>query len=223
MPRVLIVEDDPAVSHVLKAAVEFGGFKASEATNGAEALRRVWAEAYDAVLIDLGLPDLKGPELIGEVRRLTGIPIIVVSGLADATSRIEAIEAGADDFVAKPFMPAELVARIRAVMRRHSQDPAAVEPNSSDALAGVKAGPAERRLLAVLSRRPGDLVTHKEIIREVWGQGSNRTLNNVKVLVSTLRSKLVAQDSSVSIVNEHGVGYRLRFSSDVEPIASVRR
>src|SRR5262245_52163442 len=198
---VLLIEDDPAVLHMLQATVEYGGFTAEQASSASEALDRLASHAFDSVLLDLGLPDVEGRQLIQEIRRRSDIPILVVSGRDDERTRIEALDAGADDFVPKPFLPGELLARMRAAMRRH--DPGAVEaarseepdaPGSSFATyRTIRPGSMEEKLLTFLRIREGELVTSDDIISSVWGRDKTRTERNVRVLVAMLRRKLKAQ------------------------------
>lgn len=216
MPHLLLVEDDPAVLHMLRATAEYGGFTTSEAPSAAEALRCVRTEQFDAVLLDLGLPDLGGSHLIGEIRAVSGVPVIVVSGIGDERTRIEALDAGADDFMAKPFMPGELLARIRAAIRRH--DPLAAEAAAEarkSAGAGLaayrrnKTAPIQDRLISFLHSRERELVTSEDIIAAVWGRNQRRTERNVRVLVAMVRRKLKADREPFEIINEHGRGYKL--------------
>jgi two-component system KDP operon response regulator KdpE len=213
---VLLIEDDPAVLHMLQATVEYGGFTAEQASSASEALDRLASQPFDSVLLDLGLPDVEGRQLIQEIRRRSDIPILVVSGRVDERTRVEALDAGADDFVPKPFLPGELLARIRAAMRRH--DPAAegpraeepVSPSSFSTHRTIRPGSMEEKLLTFLRIREGELVTSDEIINSVWGRDKSRTERNVRVLVAMLRRKLKAQMLPFEIINEHGRGYRLR-------------
>jgi two-component system KDP operon response regulator KdpE len=216
---VLLIEDDPAVLHMLQATVEFGGFSAEQASSASEALTRLESQPFDSVLLDLGLPDVEGRHLIQEIRRRSDIPILVVSGRADERTRIEALDAGADDFVPKPFLPGELLARIRAAMRRH--DPSAapeppapdeepVVPSSFSTNRTIRDGSMAEKLLTFIRISEGELVTSDDIINGVWGRDKTRTERNVRVLVAMLRRKLKAQMLPFEIINEHGRGYRLR-------------
>lgn len=117
-PLLLLVEGDPALAHVLGATLRYGGYDSHSAPNGLEALSRVRSERYQAILVDPNLPDLSGMSLIRMLRGLTGVPILVVSGDTDEANKIAALDAGADDFIEKPFLPGELLARLRAVLRR---------------------------------------------------------------------------------------------------------
>jgi two-component system KDP operon response regulator KdpE len=215
---VLLIEDDPAVLHMLQATVEYGGCSAEQASSASEALDRLASQPFDSVLLDLGLPDVEGWQLIQEIRRRSDIPILVVSGRSDERTRVEALDAGADDFVPKPFLPGELLARIRAAIRRH--DPNASEtmrmeepvsaPSSFSTHRTIRPGSMEEKLLTFLRIREGQLVTSDEIISGVWGRDKSRTERNVRVLVAMLRRKLKAQMLPFEIINEHGRGYRLR-------------
>jgi two-component system KDP operon response regulator KdpE len=215
---VLLIEDDPAVLHMLQATVQYGGFTSEQASSASEALERLASQSFDSVLLDLGLPDVEGRHLIAEIRRRSDIPILVVSGRDDERTRIEALDAGADDFVAKPFLPGELLARIRAAIRRH--DPTAAETtrseepepasNSFSTYRTIRPGSMEEKLLTFLRIHEGELVTSDDIINGVWGRSKSRTERNVRVLVAMVRRKLNAQMLPFEIINEHGRGYRLR-------------
>jgi len=219
MSHVLLVEDDPAVLHLLQATADYGGFTSSQAVSAAETLRRVRSEPFDAILLDLGLPDLAGSHLIEEIRALSDIPVIVVSGRSDEPTRIAALDAGADDFVSKPFMPGELLARVRAAMRRYTTVPgeqpdapgelAEERPSSFTTHRTIKRGSMEDRLIGFLRAREGELVTSDDIIASVWGPDKQRTEKNVRVLVAMVRRKLKAQGQPFEIINEHGRGYRI--------------
>lgn len=218
--RVLLIEDDPAVMHLLKATIEYGGFDSAVASSAFEALSRLRDEQFEFVLLDLGLPDAEGGHLINEIRKTSNVPILVVSGDITERSKILALDAGADDFVEKPFLPGELLARIRAALRRgpdrgvsaRSEPPfvAASNGHSSVSSLSFKHGSKEQKLLDRLQQDSESLVTSDEIITAVWGGDEGRSEKNVRVLVAMLRSKLKAQNSTLEIVNEHGRGYRLR-------------
>ena len=218
--RVLLIEDDPAVRNILKATIDYGGFDSSEASSAFEALGRLRDQQFDSVLLDLGLPDAEGRRLINEIRKTSDVPILVVSGDGSERSKISALDAGADDFLEKPFLPGELLARIRAAIRRGPLGRTKTQPESGSPDSGnnrgfttrrsVKPGSKEQGLLDYLLQSKGALVTNEDIIRAVWGSDDRRSEKNVRVLVAMLRRKLNAQLSTLEIVNEHGRGYRLR-------------
>jgi two-component system KDP operon response regulator KdpE len=212
MRHVLLVEHDPTILHLLQAAIALDGFTSSQALSAAEALDKIAADRIDAVLL---FPDFAGPQLIKLIRAASDVPIIVVSGQSDEPTRIAALDAGADDFVENPYMPAELLARLRAVLRRYHPD-----HRVADAEAPADAGEEARRqspkrrpmgmkLIDLLRARPNQLVPSQEIISVVWGNGSGRSGRNLRVLVTSVRHQLVAEGAPYEIVNEHGRGYRL--------------
>lgn len=219
--RILVVEDDPAVLHLLTATLDYGGYASDSAGTAVEALSRIGADGHDAVLLDLGLPDLAGSRLIETIREDSDIPIIVVSGRDDEATRISALDAGADDFVPKPFLPGELLARIRAALRR-----AATPTRGGAAVAGKPPSPFNRsreivpgshedKLYAFLKAHAGATVSVAEIVAAVWGPDKPRDEQHVRVLVTGLRRKLKARGEPFEIVNERGRGYRLAVADAV--------
>lgn len=204
---------------MLEATLEYGGFGADVATSALDALQRLSDRAYDAVLLDLGLPDLDGSHLIKTLRSNSDVPIMVVSGRGTEQDKITSLDLGADDFIAKPFLPGELLARIRAVLRRRGAGvmvPAndinggngalqAPEPPGRD----VPFARLEGRLFTLLEARGDDVVTYDEIIDAIWGQGKPRGQSHVRVLIGQLRRKLEMQNSPYKIRSERGAGYRL--------------
>lgn len=222
-PRVLLIEDEPAVLNVLKATIDYGGFESTEASTAFEALGLLRDQKFDSVLLDLGLPDAEGGHLIHEIRRSSDVPILVVSGDHSEKSKIAALDAGADDFVQKPFLPGELLARIRAALRRGQSERAANTPaHPAEVRTGgigssprptLKDGSKEKKLLDYFNKNRDLVATNDDIIEAVWSGDENRSEKNVRVLVTMLRRKLRAQHSPLDIINEHGRGYRLIDSS----------
>lgn len=220
-PHLLLVEDDPATLHVLEATLEYGGFGSDVATTALDALQRLNDRLYDAVLLDLGLPDLDGSHLIKTLRTNSDIPIMVVSGRGTEQEKITSLDLGADDFIAKPFLPGELLARVRAILRRRgaSMAMAANDINEEDGEAGSEASGApneevrfarlEGRLFNLLEARGDDVVTYDEIIDAIWGRDKPRGQSHVRVLVGQLRRKLELMNSPYKIRSERGAGYRL--------------
>lgn len=213
--RILVVEDDPAVLHLLTATLDYGGYASDSAGTAVEALSRIGAEGHDAVLLDLGLPDLAGSRLIETIREDSDVPIIVVSGRDDEASRISALDAGADDFIPKPFLPGELLARIRAALRR-AASPMRPQPAFGDRLTSpfnrsreIVPGSYEDKLYSVLKTNAGMTVSVGDIVAAVWGPDKPRDEQHVRVLVTGLRRKLKARGEPFEIVNERGRGYRL--------------
>ena len=218
-PYLLLVEDDPATLHVLEATLEYGGFGSDIATTALDAMQRLTDRSYDAVLLDLGLPDLDGSHLIKTLRTNSDVPIMVVSGRGTEQDRITSLDLGADDFIAKPFLPGELLARIRAVLRRRGPSMAIAANDINDENAGfqlpqtterdVPFARLEGRLFNLLEGRGDDVVTYDEIIDAIWGKNKPRGQSHVRVLVGQLRRKLEMQNSPYKIRSERGSGYRL--------------
>jgi two-component system KDP operon response regulator KdpE len=211
MPHVLLVEDNPAILHILQAMMEYGGFTSTQAATANEALGCLAREPFDAILLDLGLPDIAGSHLIESIRAASpNVPLIVVSGQSEEMTKIAALDAGADDFVQKPFMPGELIARVRAMLRHSSTEP--VRRAIAAPHAWTKPPKRSRmisKLIDVLRSRDGELVTNAEIIESLWGNKGVERDRNLRVLVSNARQQLQAERSVYQIVNAHGRGYRL--------------
>jgi two-component system KDP operon response regulator KdpE len=227
-PTILLVEDDDATRSALRRDLAARGFRVDEAADGAGALARWEARRPDAILLDLGLPDMDGTRVIRHVRREAMTPIIVLSARDAEATKVEALEQGADDYVTKPFGMAELHARLRAALRR-AAGPAA-DPTGRvvmgslvlDALrheatvGGVRVDltPREFEVLRVLLTHAGRLVTRGRLLRAVWGEAYGREDHYVHVFVSQVRRKLAAADPDGAlrdlIVTEPGVGYRVR-------------
>lgn len=219
--RILIVEDDPAVLHMIRSVLDFGGFAHDSAERAQSALRKLRVRDFDLVLLDMALPDLHGSELIRSIRDVSSVPIIVVSGHSQEQDRIEALDLGADDFIPKPFMPGELLARIRAALRRHRRDALAplrtpeieIAPDRPVVLVRGEPVPlsrAEHALALALARRAGSAVGTVELCEAIWGECTARTKQGLYVLVNRLRRKVERDPAApVHIVAEHGVGYRL--------------
>jgi two-component system, OmpR family, KDP operon response regulator KdpE len=219
-PHLLLVEDDPATLHVLEATLEYGGFGSDVATTALDALQRLSDRSYDAVLLDLGLPDLDGSHLIKTLRSNSDIPIMVVSGRGTEQDKIASLDLGADDFVAKPFLPGELLARIRAVLRRRGpsialaandikEDDGADPPDTE-----VRFARLEGNLFKLLESRGDEVVTYEEIIDAIWSKDKQRGQSHVRVLIGQLRRKLEMQNSPYKIRSERGAGYRLWKASE---------
>ncbi len=227
-PTLLLVEDDEGTRREVARNLSAHGYRVVEAATAAEALGAWERERPDLLLVDLGLPDRDGISVVRRVRREATTPILVVSARGDEQVKVGALEAGADDYVTKPFGSAELHARIRAVLRRvggPAADPAGVIHNgtlSLDPLSHqVNVGgqplnltPREFRILEVLLREPGRLVTRGRILRAVWGEAYQDQDHYIHVYVSQVRRKIAALDADGAlrdlILAEPGVGYRVR-------------
>lgn len=211
VPHLLLVEDDPATLHVLEATLEYGGFGSDVAPTALEALQRINQRDYDAVLLDLGLPDVDGAHLIKTLRTQSDVPIVVVSGRGTEQEKIAVLDLGADDFIAKPFLPGELLARIRAVLRRRGPYvmPIPGANLGSREPGEMKLARLEGKLFNLLERRGDEVVGYQEIIDEIWGPEKERGQSHVRVLIGQLRRKLESQGSRDRIKSVRGSGYRL--------------
>ena len=228
MTRVLVVDDEPQILRALRINLRVRDYEVVTAATGSEALTAAARHPPDLVLLDLGLPDLDGVEVIAGLRGWTQAPIIVLSGRADSTDKVEALDAGADDYVTKPFGMEELLARMRAAIRRAT--PAADEPviGVGDLVIDLAAKtvlrsggetirltPTEWRLLEVLLRNPGKLLTQRQLLAEVWGPGYADASGNLRLYMAQLRRKLEPDPSRPRwLLTEPGMGYRYQPSHD---------
>ncbi|MFA1541035.1 response regulator [Actinomadura monticuli] len=218
MTRVLVVDDEPQMLRALRINLRARDYEVDVAADGTTALRRAGAWRPDLVVLDLGLPDLDGVEVIHGLRGWTEVPIIVLSGRAGSRDKVEALEAGADDYVTKPFDIEELVARIRAVSRRISSaepvEPVRVGERTVDLAAktvsgGVHLTPTEWRLLEVLLRNPGKLVAQQQLLTTVWGPAYKSETHYLRQYMAQLRRKLESDPSHPRhLLTEPGMGYR---------------
>ena len=221
--RVLVVDDEPAILRFLKPALEANDYVLASAGTVAEAIRRIAADTPDIVVLDLGLPDGDGKEVIRQVRKWSDVPIIVLSARDREAEKIEALDLGSDDFVNKPFGVGELLARMRTAMR-HRMERVAETPVLRTANIEVdnvrhrvtregvelKLTPREFDLLSFLARHAGKVVTHKQILSAVWGPAHAADTQYLRVYVGQLRQKLEADPGDPRIiVTEPGIGYRL--------------
>jgi two-component system, OmpR family, KDP operon response regulator KdpE len=223
LPRILVVDDEPAIQRFLRTALDTGEFSLHQAENGHAALAAAVATRPDAILLDLGLPDMDGVEVIRRVREWSAVPIIVLSVREREEEKVKALDAGADDYLTKPFGIAELLARIRVVLRRSVQQ--APEPvyrieglevdlSRRRVLvqgAEVQLTPTEYDLLRLLVTHGGKVITHGQILRQIWGVAYVEQPHLLRVNISNLRHKIEADPSRPRyILTEPGVGYRLR-------------
>lgn len=221
--RILIIDDEPQIIRFLKPALSAAGYDAIVATSGAEALKRAATEAPDLILLDLGLPDIDGKEVIRQLRTWSAIPILVVSARDRETEKIEALDLGADDYINKPFGIGELTARIRTALRHAAKQGGqqthvkagnldiniAAHTVTRDG-APLKLTPKEFELLAVLVRNAGLVVTHRQVLTAVWGPAHTEDLQYLRVFIGQLRQKLkTSPDAPDLIQTEPGIGYRL--------------
>ena len=219
--RVLVVDDEPAMLRALRINLRVRDYDVATAATGREALADARRRPPDAVILDLGLPDVDGIEVIGELRRWSQAPVIVLSGRTGPGDKIAALDAGADDYVAKPFSMEELIARLRAALRRGDAAPAParvrigsceVDLAAHTVLDGTRAVRLTRiqwQLLEILLRHPGQLVSTQRLLTEIWGPGHERSAHYLRFHMSGLRRKLEADPSRPRhLLTEPGMGYR---------------
>ena len=233
MTRVLVVDDEPQILRALRINLRVRNYDVDLAASGAQALEAAAKHPPDLVILDLGLPDLDGVEVIEGLRGWTQAPIIVLSGRADSTDKVEALDAGADDYVTKPFGMEELLARMRAAVRRTG--PGSSEPrvrlghlvvdlaakrvirDSADDADGpdIRLTPTEWHLLEVLLRNPGKLLSQRQLLTEVWGPGYADASGNLRLYMAQLRRKLEPDPARPRwLMTEPGMGYRYQPSPD---------
>jgi two-component system KDP operon response regulator KdpE len=222
-PRVLVVDDEPHIVRGLKIILRTAGYAVEAAGSKADALASLASRPPDALVLDLVLPDGQGVEVCREVRRWSGLPIVVLSAVGDEREKVRALDAGADDYVTKPFGTDELLARLRAVLRR-SADAGGTSVLTIGELtidladrrihrAGreVHLTPIEFDLVRVLAQHQGRLVTHRMLLHEVWGPEYGSETHYLRVHFAHIRAKLEADPSRPRyLVTEPGIGYRLR-------------
>jgi two-component system KDP operon response regulator KdpE len=224
-PRVLIVEDEPALLRALRINLRARGYAVATASAGREALAEARRRPPDAILLDLGLPDLDGGEVIRELRGWSRAPVIVLSGRAGSGDKIGALDAGADDYVTKPFDMEELLARLRAALRRGDQAPHdarfrigrheidlgahTIVGDGATATEPLHLTPTEWRLLEILLGAPGQLVSSDRLLGEVWGPGFERSTHYLRFHMAGLRRKLEDDPHRPRhLLTEPGMGYR---------------
>jgi two-component system, OmpR family, KDP operon response regulator KdpE len=226
LPRILIVDDELAIQRFLRTALDTGEFSLQQAENGHAALAAAVAGRPDIILLDLGLPDMDGVEVIKRIREWSQVPIIVLSVREQEDDKVNALDAGADDYLTKPFGVAELVARIRVALRRSLQqapepvyrfDELEVDLTRRRVLVDggeVQLTPTEYELLRLLVTHAGKVLTHGQILRRIWGVAYVEQPHVLRVNISNLRHKLEKDPSRPRyILTEPGVGYRLRCDS----------
>lgn len=221
--KILIVDDEPQILRFLRTSLAVNDYDVIEASSGSDALQRAAAEAPDAVLLDLGLPDMDGKEVIRALREGSQVPIIVLTVRAREAEKIEAFDLGADDYVTKPFGMGELLARLRAALRHRAQGAGAAPvfrsgPLQVDILKRLVAlnsepvhlTPKEYDLLKLLVTHAGKVVTHRQLLQGVWGPAHVEDATYLRVFIGQLRRKIeIDPNSPKLILTEPGVGYRL--------------
>lgn len=230
LDRILVVDDEPQIQRFLKPALNAAGYDVVQAGTGAEALKAVATAAPDVLILDLGLPDMDGKEVIAQLRGWSEIPIIILSARDRESEKIAALDLGADDYIEKPFGIGELTARIRTALRHKNRETAAVTRIEIDGLEidmakrvvarnglAIKLTPKEYDLLVLLARHAGRVVTHKTLLTSVWGPAHEEDLHYLRVFIGQLRQKIERNPAEPVIVRtEPGVGYRF-MEGDLRP------
>jgi two-component system KDP operon response regulator KdpE len=220
--RVLVVDDEPQIVRGLRVILSNAGYRVEEATTKHEALDAVSVRPPDAIVLDLVLPDGDGIEVCTEIRKWSQVPIVVLSAVGDERQKVRALDAGADDYVTKPFGSEELLARMRAVLRRRGEDGDSavrvgqLEIDLADRTVkrdgeDIHLTPIEFDLLSKLAEHPGRLVTHRQLLQQVWGPGYEDETHYLRVHFAHVRSKLERDPSNPTyVITEPGIGYRLQ-------------
>jgi two-component system KDP operon response regulator KdpE len=222
-PIVLVVDDEVQIRRFLRTGFELNGFVVHEAATGAEAIRAATLRPIDIVIVDLGLPDMDGSEVVERIRSWSNVPIIVLSVRSSEAQKVQVLESGADDYVVKPFGMAELLARVRVALRRQSrastgEPTVVVGPLTIDLAARavllngqrLALTPKEYRLLQVLAQHAGNVVTHQHLLKEVWGSIHVHDTHYLRIFIRKLRQKIEPNpDMPRLLMTELGVGYRL--------------
>ena len=226
--QILVVEDDPPIRNLIATTLKTHEYKYLLAKNGEEAILQASSYAPDVVFLDLGLPDIDGIEIIKRIREWSNMPIIVISARSEDEDKIEALDAGADDYLTKPFSVEELLARLRVMQRRIALLKSDSEINQKsvytngrlkiDYAAGcayiedaeLKLTPIEYKLLCLLAQNTGKVLTHKYITQKIWGSAWDSNVASLRVFMATLRKKLEDENASVVYIQTHvGIGYRM--------------
>ena len=234
--HLVLVEDEQQIRRFLRTALVAEGMTVHEAETGKQGLIECATRKPELVIVDLGLPDISGLELIREVRNWSDVPIIVLSARTQELDKVAALDAGADDYLSKPFGTAELIARIRAHLRRRQPAAGAVDPvfvfgsvkvdfslrtvTSNDV--PVHLSPIEYRLLSVLARNAGKVLTQRQLLLEVWGPNHSESSHYLRIYMANLRQKLEAIPAQpCHFLTETGVGYRLVVNAAQAPRTTV--
>ncbi|TRZ99823.1 MAG: two-component system response regulator KdpE [Rhodocyclaceae bacterium] len=225
-PRVVVIEDEKQIRRFVRAALEDEGCHVYEAGTAAQGLIEAGTRKPDLVILDLGLPDRDGVEVVRDLRGWTGIPIIILSARTTEDEKILALDAGADDYLTKPFGVGELLARVRASLRRKYSNADEASPTFNFGEVTIDLSrrsverngetlhltPIEYRLLGILLANAGKVLTHRHLLREVWGPAAVESNHYLRIYVGHLRQKLEADPTQPKhILTETGVGYRFQF------------
>jgi len=222
--KILVIEDEPQIRKFLRISLETNGYVPIEADTAAKGIRLAASDPADAIILDLGLPDQDGLEVLRQVREWSNVPVIVLSARGREADKVAALDAGADDYLTKPFSVGELLARIRVALRHAASSAPSSEPvfRVGELVVDlvrrqVKLGdddihltPNEYRLLAVLVKNAGKVVTHRQLLKEVWGPDSVQENQYLRVYLGQLRRKIERDPARPRyLITEAGVGYRL--------------
>ena len=226
-PLLLVVEDDAAVRNLMAVTLDTQGYQYHLARNGSEALMEVTTHQPEVMLLDLGLPDMEGVDIIRKVRGWSSMPIIVISARAEDADKVEALDAGADDYLTKPFSVDEMLARLRVALRRVHADQQAAGSETPiyengrlqiDYAAGcaymagseIHLTPIEYKLLCLLAKNTGKVLTHNYILKEIWGSYTASDVGSLRVFMAMLRKKLQSDGGAQPYIQTHiGIGYRM--------------
>lgn len=226
-PFILVVEDDMAVKNLISTTLETQNYKYHTASTGSQALLEAVSQKPDVILLDLGLPDMEGVEIIKKIRGWSNVPIIVISARSEDNDKVDALDAGADDYLTKPFSIDELLARLRVTLRRLSYMQTDQGLNNSEFVNGdlkidyasgcaylnneeLHLTPIEYKLLCLLSKNVGKVLTHTYITKELWGSAWDNDIASLRVFMATLRKKIEVNTADPKYIQTHvGVGYRM--------------
>ncbi len=222
-PMILVIEDDPAIRNLISTTLKIHNYDFMTAQNGERAILLATSHNPDAILLDLGLPDIDGVEVIKKVRTWSNTPIIVISARSEDSDKIDALDFGADDYLTKPFSVEELLARLRVALRRaHNEKPEASTFINGDLKIDYNAGcvylnnneihltPMEYKLMCVLSKNVGKVLTHTFVTKEIWGVSLDTDISSLRVFMATLRKKIEKDTANPQYIQTHvGVGYRM--------------
>jgi two-component system KDP operon response regulator KdpE len=239
-PLILIIEDEEPIRRFLRATLESHGYRVKDAANASEGLVQARTQRPDLILLDLGLPDGDGITITRTIRAESAVPIVVLSARGQESDKVAALDAGADDYLTKPFGVSELAARIRVALRHASRPAGSSNPiyeatidgrtlhvntddrvvtiSDSSGVQQIRLTPTEFKLLAFLVKHAGKVLTHQQVLKEVWGPTHARDVQYLRVYTGQLRQKLEASAAQPQFVlTEPGVGYRLVAPDDVSP------
>jgi two-component system KDP operon response regulator KdpE len=224
-PRILVIEDDAPIRRFLRVSIAGQGYALTEADTGQKGVRLAAAQPPDLVVLDLGLPDMDGMEVIRQIREWSAVPILVLSARGRENDKVAALDAGADDYLTKPFGVSELMARLRVALRRGAANPTEagasvfsvhnlrVDQECRQVFVGkeeIHLTPIEYRLLTTLIKYAGKVVTHRQLLKEVWGPNDVDATHYLRVYMGHLRHKIEADSARPQILlTEPGIGYRL--------------